>query len=253
MASVEMLIRGALANALTFTSYLFHRLSADNIDAERKRHDAAIEALQAAQLEWAHKRQQRIDFINNQLRLERKAETKFTELNDTIWVYINPPMPTTRAHKFCGTQPTTSLALLRIQLIIPPTIPGNASAALIPNRLNRDAKALSLFLIHSFKTFSSLGGGSPPPDAMAPPPPGNNASTSTPMAIGVSMEAIVIPCSLNRVWIFSANEVSLSKTLAIVSLKLVIWFFSLPLRRSIDSCLTFKSSLRSSIRLVISW
>ena len=104
-------------------------------------------------------------------------------------------------------------------------IPGNASAALIPNQPNRDAKALSLFLIHSFKPFSSLGGGSPP-DAAAPPPPppGNNASTSTPMAIPIakSMEAIVIPCSLNRVLIFSANEVSLSKTLAIVSLKLVI-------------------------------
>ena len=66
------------------------------------------------------------------------------------------------------------------------------------------------------------------------------------------MEAIVIPCSLNRVQIFSANEVSLSNTFAIVSLKLVIWFFSLPLRRSIDSYLTFKSSLRSSIRLVMS-
>ena len=50
-------------------------------------------------------------------------------------------MPTTRAHKFCDTQPTTSLALLRIQLIIPPMIPGNASAALIPNRPDRDAKA----------------------------------------------------------------------------------------------------------------
>ena len=73
-----MLIGGALANALAFTgsSYLFHRLSADNTDAER--HNAAIEVLQAAQLEWAHNRQQRIDFINNQLRLERKAETKFT-------------------------------------------------------------------------------------------------------------------------------------------------------------------------------
>ena len=51
MASVAMLIGGALANALAFTgsSYLFHRLSADNINAERKRHDAAIEALQKAQ------------------------------------------------------------------------------------------------------------------------------------------------------------------------------------------------------------
>ena len=60
-----MLIRGALVKALAFTgsSYLFHRLSADNIDAERKRHDAAIEALQKAQIKWAHKCQQRI--INN--------------------------------------------------------------------------------------------------------------------------------------------------------------------------------------------
>ena len=96
-----MLIGGALANALAFTgsSYLFHRLSADNIDAERKRHDTAIEALQAAQLEWAHKQQQRIDFINNQLRLERKVETKFTELNDAMREYHEvfghelPPLP----------------------------------------------------------------------------------------------------------------------------------------------------------------
>ena len=100
-------------------------------------------------------------------------------------------------------------------------IPGHASAALIPNFPRSDAKALSLFLIHPFKPFSSLRGG--PPDAVAAPP-GNNASTSTLMAIPivVSMEAIVIPCSLNRVLIFSPNEVSLSNTLAIVSLKLVI-------------------------------
>ena len=59
--------------------------------------------------------------------------------------------------------------------------------------------------------YSSLGGGSPPPDAMAAPAlPGNNASTSTLMAIPIamSMKAIIIPCSLNRVLIFSPNEVS---------------------------------------------
>ena len=61
-------------------------------------------------------------------------------------------------------------------------IPGNASAALIPNFPSSDVKALSLFLIHSFRPFSSLGGGSPPPDAAAAPPLlDNNASTSTPM------------------------------------------------------------------------
>ena len=73
-----MLIGGALVNALAFTgsTYLFHRLSKDSIDKERKRHDAAIEALQKAQIKWAHNRQQKIDFINNQLRLERKAENQ---------------------------------------------------------------------------------------------------------------------------------------------------------------------------------
>ena len=101
MASVAMLIRGALANALAFTgsSYLFHRLSKDSIDKERKRHDAAIEKLQADQIEFTHKYQQRIDSINNQLRLEGKAETNFTELNNAMREYHEvfghelPPLP----------------------------------------------------------------------------------------------------------------------------------------------------------------
>ena len=73
-----MLIGGALANALAFTgsSYLFHRLSADNINAERKRQDAAIEALQKAQVEWAHKHQERIDFINNQTQVRKKSRNE---------------------------------------------------------------------------------------------------------------------------------------------------------------------------------
>ena len=39
------------------------------------------------QIGWAQKRQQRFDFINEQLRLERKAEVKFTELNDAMREY----------------------------------------------------------------------------------------------------------------------------------------------------------------------
>ena len=101
MASVAMLIVGALANALAFTgsSYLFHRRSKDSIHAKRKRHNLAIEKFQAAQIEWAHKWQQQIDFINNQLRLERKAEIKFTELKDAVREYHEvfghelPPLP----------------------------------------------------------------------------------------------------------------------------------------------------------------
>ena len=96
-----MLIGGALTNALAFTSssYLFSRLSKDSIDKERMRHDLAIEQLQKAQIEWAHKRQQQIDFIDKQLRLERKGEVKFTELNDAMREYHEvfgnelPPLP----------------------------------------------------------------------------------------------------------------------------------------------------------------
>ena len=46
-----------------------------------------------------HECQQRIDFINNQLRLERKAETKFTDLNEAMREYHEvfghelPPLP----------------------------------------------------------------------------------------------------------------------------------------------------------------
>ena len=91
MASIAMMLGGAIANALTFTesSYLFPSLSKDSIDQERKRHDLAIAKLQKAQIEWQQKRQQRIDFINKQLMLEKKTEVKFTELNDARREYYS--------------------------------------------------------------------------------------------------------------------------------------------------------------------
>ena len=57
MASIVMLIGGALANALAFTSssFLFLKLSKDSSDKEKKRHDLAIEQLQKEQVEWAQK------------------------------------------------------------------------------------------------------------------------------------------------------------------------------------------------------
>ena len=86
-----MMLGSAIANALAFTgsSYLFSSLSKDSIDQERKRHDLAIAKLQKAQIEWQQKRQQRIDFINKQLMLEKKTEAKFTELNDARREYYS--------------------------------------------------------------------------------------------------------------------------------------------------------------------
>ena len=90
MASIGFLIGGALINALAFTgsNYLFSSLSEDSIDKERKRHDKAIEDLQRAQIEWAKKRQERLDYINNQIIKEHKTEKRFTDLNSAMQDYF---------------------------------------------------------------------------------------------------------------------------------------------------------------------
>ena len=79
MASIGFLIVGALINAQAFSgsNFLFSSLSKESIDKEQKRHDKAIEDLQRAQIEWAKKRQERLDYINNEIIEEHKAEKRF--------------------------------------------------------------------------------------------------------------------------------------------------------------------------------
>ena len=81
MASVGFLIGRALINALAFSgsNFLFSSLSKESIDKEQKRHNEAIEDLQRAQIKWAKKRQERWDYINNEIKKERKAEKRFTD------------------------------------------------------------------------------------------------------------------------------------------------------------------------------
>ena len=90
MASIGFLIGGALVNALAFTgsNYLFSSLSKESIDKERKRHDKAIEDLQRAQIEWAKKRQEWLDYINNKIMKKHKAEKKFMDLNSAMQQYF---------------------------------------------------------------------------------------------------------------------------------------------------------------------
>ena len=90
MASVGFLIGGALINALAFSgsNFLFNRLSKESNDKGRKRHDKAIEDLQQAQIEWAKKRQERLDYINNEIMKERKAEKRFADLNIAMHQYF---------------------------------------------------------------------------------------------------------------------------------------------------------------------
>ena len=104
MASIGFLIGGASVNALAFTgsNYLFSSISKESIDKERERHNKAIEDLQRAQIEWAKKRQERLDYINNQIIKECKAEKRFTDLNSAMQQYFivirrqlepSPPKP----------------------------------------------------------------------------------------------------------------------------------------------------------------
>ena len=90
MASIGFLIGGALINALAFSgsNFLFSSLSKKSVNKERKRHNKAIEDLQRAQIEWAKRRQERLDYINSQIVKERKAEKRFTDLNSAMQQYF---------------------------------------------------------------------------------------------------------------------------------------------------------------------
>ena len=89
MASVAMLVGGALVNALAFTgsSYLFSMLRSSGVDEERKRHDAAVEQRQAAQAIWSRKRIERLDGINEELRRKSHAVQTFRDVDAAMREY----------------------------------------------------------------------------------------------------------------------------------------------------------------------
>ena len=89
MASVAMLLGGALVNALAFSgsNYLFSMLRSSGVDEERKRHDKAVEQLQAAQEEWSRRRTERVDLINEKLRRQNHAVQTFHDADAAIREY----------------------------------------------------------------------------------------------------------------------------------------------------------------------
>jgi hypothetical protein len=89
MASVALLVGGALVNALAFSgsNFLFSKLRSSGIDEERKRHDKAVEQLQAAQAEWSRRRIERLDWINQELRRENRAVQTFRDVEAAMREY----------------------------------------------------------------------------------------------------------------------------------------------------------------------
>ena len=89
MASVAMLVGGAMVNALAFSgsNYLFSMLRSPGVDEERQRHDKAVEQLQAAQVEWSQRRMKRLDWINDELRRQNYAVQNFQDVDAAALEY----------------------------------------------------------------------------------------------------------------------------------------------------------------------
>jgi hypothetical protein len=62
-------------------------LRSSGVDEERKRHDQAVEQLQAAQEEWSKKRTQRLDWINKELRRQSHAVQTFQDVDAAMREY----------------------------------------------------------------------------------------------------------------------------------------------------------------------
>ena len=87
-SAVVMMIGGAVVNALAFSgsNYLFSHMGS-NADEERKRHDKAMEKLEAAQAAWGKERTQRLDFINEEIQKEHHAVQTFDDVDAAMKQY----------------------------------------------------------------------------------------------------------------------------------------------------------------------
>ena len=89
-SAVVMMIGGAITNALAFTggNYLFSNMGKNNdAEAERERHNKAMEQLEAETTAWNKKRTERLDFINEQLQKEHHAVQTYDDVDRAMKEY----------------------------------------------------------------------------------------------------------------------------------------------------------------------
>ena len=94
MATVAMLIGGAILNAAAFTggNALYHLFDHSGSEAERERHDKAIETLNKATAEWQQKRLKNIDFMNRRAKEEYRSKHELAE-TDYALAHLPHPLP----------------------------------------------------------------------------------------------------------------------------------------------------------------
>ena len=91
MASITVIIiGGAIANALGFSgsNYMISKISKKSIRKERRRYDKTMKDMQRAQIEWAKKRQERLNYINNAIIKGHKAAKRLIDLNTAMQHYF---------------------------------------------------------------------------------------------------------------------------------------------------------------------
>ena len=108
MTSLLIIGASAAVNALVFsgTNNLFSKFS-DHGEAERKRHDLALEELQRDRDKWNQDRMERLDFINKRLRYKKEARDYIGNLDSAMLEYYRvfgvklkplPPKPQLSDH-----------------------------------------------------------------------------------------------------------------------------------------------------------
>src|SRR5271165_2209378 len=99
MATIAILIGGAIANAVAFVggNALYDKFGRTDGSEERIRHDRAIEDLQRATTEWNQKRLETLDFINNKLREKSESRNTFDDVDRALDFY-NETHPDANLH-----------------------------------------------------------------------------------------------------------------------------------------------------------
>ena len=88
MVSLLAIGASAAVNALVFsgTNYIFSKFF-DHGEAERKRHDIALEDLQRDRDKWNQERLKRLDFVNKRLRDKKEARDYIGNLDSAMLEY----------------------------------------------------------------------------------------------------------------------------------------------------------------------
>ena len=86
MATIALMVGGAITNALAFSgsNFLFSQMSGA---AERKRHNLAMENLQHERDTWNEERLERIDYINEELKKRGHAAKTFQNVDQAMQQY----------------------------------------------------------------------------------------------------------------------------------------------------------------------